>query len=393
MHSLRFLTRAGPLLTKPNSRQILRSPAAPQAARGLSSSTNADSGNSMTDTTKALGDGLLAGQRHCLARSITLAESARRDHKEQAALLMDYVMEHKGSGTITVPTPTVTSKPLFTSGKTLRLGIAGPPGAGKSTFIEALGMRLIERNHRVAVIPVDPSSHISGGSILGDKTRMEQLSICPQAYVRASPTRGVLGGIAEHTADVVSLCECAGYDVVIVESVGLGQSEVDIDHAVDLLMMIVPPGGGDGLQASKKGIMEATDIIAVNKADGTLASQAKHTRGDYQGSLAFVRQKNIDWKPQCLLMSARTGKGLTEVEAKLAEYHTLMSENGGLEAKRLKQSVHWMWGQYRRELVSQGELQPAVQSLAELLMVNMSRGVITPRAAAGKLLEVTSYTE
>eukprot|EP00605_Chrysophyceae_sp_TOSAG23-4_P003011 GSChrysophyteH1.ASY1.ANO1.3316.1 assembled CDS len=328
------------------------------------------SSSEMTESTLTLADGLLKKQRHSLARSITLTESSRSDHKEQAALLMDYSF-------------------LFTTGKTMRLGIAGPPGAGKSTFIEALGMRLIGRGHRVAVIPVDPSSHISGGSILGDKTRMEELSKSPKAYVRASPTRGVLGGIAEHTADVISLCECAGYDVIIVESVGLGQSEVDIDHAVDLLMMIVPPGGGDGLQASKKGIMEATDIIAVNKADGTLATQAKHTRADYQGSLAFVRPKHIDWKPQCLLMSARTGKGLDEVEAKIANFHTVMSKNGGLESKRIRQSIHWMWGQYRRDLVNVSESQDSVQELSRQLVDDMRRGKITPRAAAGKLLQIT----
>ncbi len=339
----------------------------------------------MTDNTIMLATGLLDGQRYCLARSITLTESSRHDHKEQAALLMDYVMQERSDST----NCDTSVNPLFTTGKTMRLGIAGPPGAGKSTFIEALGMRLIARGHRVAVIPVDPSSHISGGSILGDKTRMEQLSVCPQAYVRASPTRGVLGGIAEHTADVISLCECAGYDVVIVESVGLGQSEVDIDHAVDLLMMIVPPGGGDGLQASKKGIMEATDMIAVNKADGSLAPQAKHTRADYQGSMSFVRQKHHDWKPLCMLMSARTGKGLDEVESKLAEFHTIMSNNGGLMQKRLKQGVHWMWGQYRRDIVSVSENKHEVKKLSINLIEDMARGRITPRAAAGKLLEVT----
>ena len=201
--------------------------------------------------------------------------------------------------------------------------------------------RILLIRAQVAVIPVDPSSHVSGGSILGDKTRMEELSRSPHAYVRASPTRGVLGGIAEHTADVISLCECAGYDVVIVESVGLGQSEVcsalccagshllcpvnhiltvhtpilpfhvlmkvDIDQAVDLLLVIVPPGGGDSLQATKKGIMEAADLVAVNKADGSLAIQAKHTRADYSGSMAFIRPKHPLWKPEVLLMSSRTG--------------------------------------------------------------------------------------
>jgi len=361
----------------------------------------------MTEATSALASGLLAGQRHSLARSITLTESSRDDHKEQAALLMDYVMLNRSTTKICLQkddsnSSSVNFNPLFTSGHTMRLGIAGPPGAGKSTFIEALGMRLISRGHKVAVIPVDPSSHITGGSILGDKTRMDELSKNSNAYVRASPTRGVLGGIAEHTSDVISLCECAGYDIVIVESVGLGQSEVDIDHAVDLLMMIVPPGGGDGLQASKKGIMEAADLIAVNKADGSLETQAKHTRADYQGSMAFVRLKHEDWKPPVMLMSARTSLGLDKIEEKLLEFHNIMSSNSGLINKRLKQSIHWMWMQYRLNIVNICEKQDNVQKLAlgdtkdgkgkgsNGLIKDMEGGFITPRAAAKKLLDVTS---
>ena len=347
----------------------------------------------LTPDNLILADGLLDGKRYCLARCITLTESSRDDHKEQAALLMDYVMrkhsDSKTSHNSANGNKHGTAPPLFTSGKTMRLGIAGPPGAGKSTFIEALGMRLVARNHRVAVIPVDPSSHISGGSILGDKTRMEELSKSPHAYVRASPTRGVLGGIAEHTADVITLCECAGYDVVIVESVGLGQSEVDIDHAVDLLLMIVPPGGGDGLQAQKKGIMEAADMIAINKADGSLALQAKHTRADYSGSMAFVRQKHPHWKPAVLMMSARTGLGLDELEGKLAQFHGIMSECGGLEAKRMKQAIHWMWSQYRRDIVRYWEDKQFVQDKAAVLRQELAAGRITPRAAAGKLMEIT----
>jgi len=221
---------------------------------------------------------------------------------------------------------------------------------------------------------------------------MEELSKHPRAYVRASPTRGVLGGIAEHTADVISLCECAGYDVVIVESVGLGQSEVDIDYAVDLLLMIVPPGGGDSLQAAKKGIMEAADLVAVNKADGSLAVQAKHTRADYSGSMAFIRQKHPRWKPEVLLMSARTGLGLDQLESKLAAFHAVMCECGGLTDKRERQSVHWMWGQYRREIVHQGERQVGVQALAAQLLQRLRRGSITPRAAASQLLQATAKT-
>ena len=298
----------------------------------------------MDETTTALASGLLAGKRSALARSITLAESSRDDHKEQAMLLLNDVMKRRSDMKEAENGNSSQEKsgkqPLFAKGLTMRLGIAGPPGAGKSTFIEQLGTRLIENHgHRVAVIPVDPSSHISGGSILGDKTRMESLSINPDAYVRASPTRGVLGGIAEHTCDVISLCESAGYDVVIVESVGLGQSEVDIDTDVDMLLMVVPPGGGDGLQASKKGIMEAADMVAVNKADGDLLAQAKHTRADYAGSMAFIRQKHPNWRPEVLMMSARTGKGLQTLENKLATFHHDMMAQGTLQVRKPLQSI------------------------------------------------------
>ena len=208
----------------------------------------------MGSHTKSLADDLLAGKRWGLSRSITMAESSKKEHKEQAALLIDYVMERKSDSKSFYSNNSFNNfeRRLFPWGQTLRLGVAGPPGAGKSTFIEMLGCELIERSHRVAVIPVDPSSHISGGSILGDKTRMEILSRSKDAYVRASPTSGVLGGIAEHTNDVISLCEAANFDVVIVESVGLGQSEVDIDQAVDMLLVMVPPGVGTGCRRAKR---------------------------------------------------------------------------------------------------------------------------------------------
>jgi LAO/AO transport system kinase len=218
---------------------------------------------------------------------------------------------------------------------------------------------------------------------------MEELSKCPSAYVRASPTRGVLGGIAEHTSDVITLCECAGYDVIIVESVGLGQSEVDIDYAVDMLLMVVPPGGGDGLQASKKGIMEAADLVAVNKADGSLALQAKHTQADYSGSMSFIRQKHPSWQAKVLLMSARSGLGLDEVEGALAAFHKIMSGGGALQSKRQRQGVHWMWGTYHRDLVSHAAGQSAVQALSKRLVKDMAVGRITPRAAANELMGVT----
>jgi len=237
-----------------------------------------------------LGKGILRRNRVSLARAITLIESSVPSHREQAEMLLDYLAKEPREDL---------SRPMFT------IGIAGPPGAGKSTFIEAMGLKLLARKHRLAVIPVDPSSHITGGSIMGDKTRMEALSKSEDAYIRASPTRGILGGVAEHTSDVLYLCSAAGYNscsrnskhyihfalssyrdhisLGIVESVGLGQSEVEIDQVVDMLLLVVPPGGGDDLQASKKGIVEAADIILVNKADGDLLPLARSTKSDYAG--------------------------------------------------------------------------------------------------------------
>ena len=266
----------------------------------------------MSPATLDLANDLLQGKRFALARAITLAESTKDEHKEQAAYLIDHVLANSDREKFFTDMEFEAfsggkhdRKRMFVHPHTLRLGIAGPPGAGKSTFIDALGCELVRSGHRVAVIPVDPSSHISGGSILGDKTRMEVLSRHAHAYVRASPTSGVLGGIAEHTNDVITLCEAAGYDVVIVESVGLGQSEVDIDQAVDMLCVLIPPGGGDGLQASKKGIMEAADLLLVNKADGTLLTQAKHTKSDYSGAMSFIRQKHAAWKASVHLLSSK----------------------------------------------------------------------------------------
>lgn len=273
---------------------------------------------------------------------------------------------------------------------TLRIGVAGPPGAGKSTFIETLGMRYIKKGHRVAVIPVDPSSHITGGSILGDKTRMEHLGRSDDAYVRASPTRGVLGGIAEHTSEVIYLCEAAGFNVVFVESVGLGQSEVDIDIAVDLLLVLVPPGGGDSLQASKKGIMEAADLVIINKADGHLLVPAKHTKADYSSAISFIRRKHPSWQPLVLMVSSLSGQGLEDVEAQIEHFRTTMTSSGALQQKRAHQSIDWMRRQFRRRLVVMAEGREETQRLAASLESDLRDGKTTPRAAATRLLELTN---
>lgn len=320
--------------------------------------------------TRALADGILNSNRASLAKAITLIESSKREHIDQATYLLEYLVQ---------------SSPKQPSSTSFRLGVAGPPGAGKSTFIEKLGMRLVEKTERVAVISVDPSSHVSGGSILGDKTRMERLSKVPQAYVRATPTRGVLGGIAEHTVDVITLCEAAGFNNVIVESVGLGQSEISIDSAVDMLLLVVPPGGGDSLQASKKGIMEACDLVIVNKADRDLLNQAKHTTSDYKGTMQFIRRKHIDWAPPVLMVSAATGFQLDKVESAITEFRELMERNGALSTKRVTQGEKWLVENFRRGVIQELEGRKEVQRKSKELESMLKAGSTTPRAAAVSL--------
>jgi len=330
----------------------------------------------MLQNTRVLFEGIKAKRRDCLARAITLIESSNPAHQQQAS----YLLQNLASEGYTKMDE-----------KTLRIGIAGPPGAGKSTFIEQMGLRFIAKSNKVAVIPVDPSSHISGGSILGDMTRMELLSRSMDAYIRASPTRGVLGGIAEHTSDVISLCEAAGFNTVIVESVGLGQSEVDIDSAVDMLVLLVPPGGGDSLQGIKKGIMEAADLVVINKADGDLLSSAKHTKADYAGAMHFIRRKHYDWEPKVLMMSARTGYNIDKVEDEIARYQEMMIANGHLKQKRIKQAKHWALGQFQSLLFAQVEEDPIYAGKQKVLNQQLEQGLVTPRSAAQELFESIKF--
>ncbi len=243
---------------------------------------------------------VIDGDRRALARAITLVESTRADHRAEAEALLAEVLPHVGGA--------------------VRVGISGAPGAGKSTFIEALGGHLVEHDHRVAVLAVDPSSTRSGGSILGDKTRMEQLTRSPHAFVRPSPTGGTLGGVARRTREAMLLCEAAGFDVVLVETVGVGQSEVKVAAMVDLFLVLVAPGGGDELQGLKRGIMELADLVVVNKADGDLAATAAHTAADYAAALHLVRPRIATWSPRVLTCSALTGEGIPEVWDTVGEF-------------------------------------------------------------------------
>lgn len=227
---------------------------------------------------------------------------------------------------------------------------------------------------------------------MGDKTRMEFLSSTDNAYVRASPTKGVLGGIAEHTQDVVSLCECAGYDTIMIESVGLGQSEIEIDQAVDLLILLVAPGGGDDLQASKKGIMEAADIVCINKADGDLLDTAKHTKSSYAGSMRFIRRKDPNWEARVQLLSSRSGLGMDELFKNVDDFYNTMTapaqgmKHPSLLAKRSRQMNYWMWGNVSHQLVNHIKSDRKLSLLSYELEAQLLRGQTNPRAAASKLL-------
>jgi LAO/AO transport system kinase len=333
-----------------------------------------------------LAEGLLRGDRSCLSRAITLIESSLPDHQIQADLLLSHLATHYEETQKTQNLSLQLNK-RFQNGKTFRLGIAGPPGGGKSTLIEMIGMELVKQGHRVAVVPVDPSSPRSGGSILGDKTRMEELSKSPSAYVRPSPTRGILGGIAEHTVDVVELCEYAGYDIVIVESVGLGQSEVELDEAVDMFVLLVSPGGGDDLQASKKGVMEAVDLLVISKADGDLLATARHTKADYSISLRLIRPKTPHWVPRAQLISSLTQLGMTEFIENIKEFHHIVSLNQQLEKKRQSQRLHWFFQHFRRLVMNELDSNEKVSNKIQMIRGNVVKGTISPREGARQLLD------
>ncbi|HEY3670584.1 MAG TPA: methylmalonyl Co-A mutase-associated GTPase MeaB [Acidimicrobiia bacterium] len=308
---------------------------------------------------------VIAGDRRALARAITLAESTRADHRADAEALLAEVLPRSGGA--------------------VRVGISGAPGAGKSTFIEALGTYLVAHDHRVAVLAVDPSSTRSGGSILGDKTRMEQLTRSPLAFVRPSPTGGTLGGVARRTREAMLLCEAAGFDVVLVETVGVGQSEVKVAAMVDLFLVLVAPGGGDELQGLKRGIMELADLVVVNKADGELASVAAHTASDYASALHLVRPRLPGWTPRVLTCSALTGTAIPEVWDAVAEFRDAIVDD--LPGLRAGQNREWMWSEVTDSLLDALTADAATAELAQRLEAEVAAGTTTPTTAARAVLD------
>ena len=315
---------------------------------------------------KALAKQVLAGDRRALARAITLIESTRTDHRRAAEALLEHLVPK--------------------AGHSVRLGISGVPGVGKSTFIEVFGLDAIERGHRVAVLAVDPSSKRSGGSILGDKTRMEHLARNEAAFIRPSPTGGTLGGVARRTREAMLACEAAGFDVVIVETVGVGQSEAAVADMVDLFMLLLLPGAGDELQGIKRGIVELADLVVVNKSDGDLVAAANHAAAEYRHALTLLRPPVEGWRVEVLQVSAAEKRGIDDVWRSVGDYREAMTRSGAWADRRSRQARSWMWGEIEEGLAERFRDDPAVRAALAGLEARVAAGEITPTAAAQDLL-------
>ncbi|HET7849570.1 MAG TPA: methylmalonyl Co-A mutase-associated GTPase MeaB, partial [Pseudolabrys sp.] len=298
--------------------------------------------SSLSSSSSPLAAGIRSGDRATLARAITLIESKRADHRRSAHLLVQELLP-------------------FT-GKAVRLGITGAPGSGKSTTIDALGTFLTSKGHKVAVLAVDPSSTRTGGSILGDKTRMAKLAVDANAFVRPSPSSGTLGGVASKTRETMLLCEAAGYDVVMVETVGIGQSETAVADMTDFFLVLAIPGAGDELQALKKGIVELADMIAVNKADGDNVERAKRAAADYRAALNILKPQSETWSPPVITYSALTGNGIADLWAQVRAHKEKMTASGELAARRREQQVKWMWSMLEERLTARLRSDAAVKA-------------------------------
>jgi len=319
-------------------------------------------------------EGGLLAQRRAIAKAITLLESTRADHRAQADALLTALLPH--------------------TGKAFRLGISGVPGVGKSTFIEALGLYLISQGHRVAVLAVDPSSSVSGGSILGDKTRMEHLSVNERAYIRPSPSSGTLGGVAEKTREAMLVCEAAGYDVVIVETVGVGQSETTVANMTDMFVLMQLPNAGDDLQAIKKGVMEIADLVAINKADldaiAATRAQAQITSSlrllGLHGNPDNAHHNDQVWHPQVIQLSALQGTGVQAFWAKVLEFKQLQITSGKQLTRRQNQALAWMWERIDAGLKQAFRQHPDVQALLPKLTHEVLEGRLAASTAARNML-------
>jgi LAO/AO transport system kinase len=314
----------------------------------------------------ALADAILSGDRRALARGITLIESTRASDREKAETLLTSLLSH--------------------TGQAIRVGISGPPGVGKSTFIEALGALVIGEGHRLAVLAVDPSSRRSGGSILGDKTRMEHLARDPNAFIRPSPAGTTLGGVARRTREAMLMVEAAGFGLVLVETVGVGQSETAVSEMVDLFVLLVSPGGGDELQGIKRGVMELADLVLVTKADGELTSAAARAASDYAHALHLMRPKYPNLLPQVMQISALQGQGITEVWETVRECHGALAMSGQLEKLRERQLRKWFWNEVQAVLSEEISNDPVLAKEAAIVEARVGAGRQLPGAAATSLI-------
>ncbi len=310
---------------------------------------------------------VIGGERRALAQAITLIESTRADDRGRAEALLDALLPH--------------------AGKSIRLGISGSPGVGKSTFIEAFGLHLLDQRRRLAVLAVDPSSPRSGGSILGDKTRMEELARDPRAFIRPSPSGGTLGGVARRTREAMLACEAAGFDTIIVETVGVGQSEIAVADMVDMFVLLLAPGGGDELQGIKRGIVEIADAIVVTKRDGELFNAASALAADYRAALHLLRPPVAGWTVPVLTCSAAQRRGIDQVWSTVTRHSQMMAGSGALAARRAAQAEAWLWSELREGLLERFRAQPGVGEALETAEAEVKAGRQAPTAAARALLD------
>lgn len=314
-----------------------------------------------------LAAGVLAGDRTAIGQAITLVESVLPEHRVEAAALLDELLPH--------------------SGDAHRVGITGVPGVGKSTFIEALGLQLTGAGHRVAVLAVDPSSSRTGGSILGDKTRMAHLSVDPDAFIRPSPSAGTLGGVTRATREAMIVLEAAGHDVVLVETVGVGQSETVVHGMVDIFVVLMLSGAGDELQGIKKGVLELADLLAVNKADGTNVDKAKQAAVDYRRALHLVQPPGASWEPPVLTCSAIERTGLAELWSEIERHRALMTETGERDERRREQKLSWMRTMLQERLLAHFDTDPVFAAARADAEAAVSDGSLTPSVAVDQLLD------
>src|SRR5246127_5677314 len=316
---------------------------------------------------KSLAKDLRASHRAALARAITLIESRRTDHQASARDLVQALLPH--------------------TGKAIRVGITGSPGVGKSTSIDSLGMYLIEQGHKVAVLAVDPSSARTGGSILGDKTRMARLAVSEQAYIRPSPASGTLGGVAAKTREAMLLCEAASFDVVLVETVGIGQSETAVCDMTDFFLALMLPGAGDELQGIKKGLVELADMIAINKADGDNIKRANLAAAEYRGALHILSPRSEHWPPPVLTYSALTGTGMDTLWQKVLDHRTAMNASGDFAARRREQQVKWMWSMLESRMMARLRSEASIRARVKKIEAEVAEGRVTPALAAEQIAE------